>query len=222
MTEFFLIRHAQASFGCDDYDRLSELGRKQSRWLGHYFEERGIRFDQLITGSQRRHRQTAELALAGRKVPSSQFDAFNEYHFQDLCKAYVEQFPEERPDDDTGQSFFKVLRKTLLAWSEERLDSDTIPETWEQFQSRIAAAQALLTRDQQLERVLVISSGGPISQLIGRFLELSVEKTIDLNMQICNTSISRGFFNGSKQMLTAFNHVPHLDHPDRAQSITFS
>ena len=34
MSELILVRHAQASFGEDDYDRLSVLGHQQARWLG--------------------------------------------------------------------------------------------------------------------------------------------------------------------------------------------
>ena len=34
MSLVYLVRHAQASFGARDYDRLSELGRQQARWLG--------------------------------------------------------------------------------------------------------------------------------------------------------------------------------------------
>ena len=39
MAELYLVRHAQASFGTDDYDRLSQLGHRQSRWLGEYLAE---------------------------------------------------------------------------------------------------------------------------------------------------------------------------------------
>jgi len=39
MSLVYLVRHAQASFGAQDYDRLSELGRQQARWLGGYFAE---------------------------------------------------------------------------------------------------------------------------------------------------------------------------------------
>ena len=44
MSELFLVRHAQASFGKADYDQLSELGVNQSRWLGEYFRRQGIEF----------------------------------------------------------------------------------------------------------------------------------------------------------------------------------
>ncbi len=34
MGTLYLVRHGQASFGSDDYDRLSPLGQRQSQRLG--------------------------------------------------------------------------------------------------------------------------------------------------------------------------------------------
>ena len=60
MAEIYLVRHGQASFNSDNYDRLSDLGRQQSELLGHYFADRNISFDQIFTGTQLRHSQTAD------------------------------------------------------------------------------------------------------------------------------------------------------------------
>ena len=49
MAELVLVRHGQASFGAADYDKLSDLGWRQSRWLGEYFAERGITFPAKTT-----------------------------------------------------------------------------------------------------------------------------------------------------------------------------
>ena len=70
MAELWLVRHAQASFGTDDYDRLSELGHRQSRWLGQWFADRDIVFDRVVTGSLRRHRETLAGARAGWARPT--------------------------------------------------------------------------------------------------------------------------------------------------------
>ena len=40
MSVIYLIRHGQASFGTDNYDQLSALGREQSAILGSYFAAR--------------------------------------------------------------------------------------------------------------------------------------------------------------------------------------
>ena len=62
MASIYLVRHGQASFGTDNYDRLSELGCRQAEVLGQYFENRGLRFDAVYTGELERQRKTAELA----------------------------------------------------------------------------------------------------------------------------------------------------------------
>ena len=60
MGTLYLVRHGQASFGAADYDNLSELGHRQAVRLGEYWRERGMRFDAVITGTLKRHRQTWE------------------------------------------------------------------------------------------------------------------------------------------------------------------
>ena len=40
MAEILMVRHGQAAFGTDDYDRLTEVGWEQSRLLGDYFARR--------------------------------------------------------------------------------------------------------------------------------------------------------------------------------------
>jgi len=42
MGELYLIRHAQASFGAEDYDKLSVLGCEQSVALGNALSQHGV------------------------------------------------------------------------------------------------------------------------------------------------------------------------------------
>ena len=60
MGAIYVVRHAQASFGTEDYDRLSQTGFAQARLLGAYFALRNIRFDAAYTGTLRRHAETAQ------------------------------------------------------------------------------------------------------------------------------------------------------------------
>ena len=60
MSILCLVRHAQASFLTQDYDRLSPLGHEQSRLLGEYCVRHDLHFDRAIIGPRRRHRETAE------------------------------------------------------------------------------------------------------------------------------------------------------------------
>ena len=60
MDRIVLVRHAQASFGAEDYDKLSPLGHQQSDWLAQYFRDHELRFDRVFRGSLRRHRETTQ------------------------------------------------------------------------------------------------------------------------------------------------------------------
>lgn len=48
MAELYLVRHGQASFGTENYDRLSALGEQQGVWLGEYFARQDIVFDRVF------------------------------------------------------------------------------------------------------------------------------------------------------------------------------
>ncbi|MBM3814434.1 MAG: hypothetical protein FJW20_22650 [Acidimicrobiia bacterium] len=66
MSILYVIRHGQASFLSENYDRLSELGERQSRLLGEHWLSRGRRFDQVYYGPcERQIRTGGEVAGAG-------------------------------------------------------------------------------------------------------------------------------------------------------------
>ncbi|CAN5682201.1 hypothetical protein BH10ACT10_BH10ACT10_28160 [soil metagenome] len=67
MSLLLLVRHGQASWGTDDYDRLSARGEEQSRLLGAALAARGVHPDLVLRGSMLRHRQTADAAVAGAR-----------------------------------------------------------------------------------------------------------------------------------------------------------
>jgi broad specificity phosphatase PhoE len=80
MATIYLIRHGQASFGTEDYDRLSALGTRQAEVLGEYLRDHGIAFDAVYSGDLQRQRETARLALKSqeREVPHHVDPRFNE------------------------------------------------------------------------------------------------------------------------------------------------
>ena len=51
MGELYLIRHAQASFGAEDYDKLSVLGHEQSVALGNALSQHGVMPEAWVTGT---------------------------------------------------------------------------------------------------------------------------------------------------------------------------
>jgi broad specificity phosphatase PhoE len=65
MGAIYLVRHAQAAFGTDDYDRLTEIGHTQARLLGRFFAVRRVHCDAIYTGTLRRHVETVRGILDG-------------------------------------------------------------------------------------------------------------------------------------------------------------
>lgn len=217
MGELILVRHGQASFGTDDYDRLSTQGFEQGRLLGGYLRERGLGFDRVIRGSLRRHQET----LAAMEVPGEPevLPALNEFDFYAVVNCYLRQHPDHPAIDFANvRDFFLTLRKAVPLWSEGGLREP--PEPWSVFENRIKAVLAELIASEG--RVLVVSSGGPISALLREVLQLSVRTMFDLNLQCANTSVTRLQFKNGKARLQSFNGVPHLDHADTSHLITLT
>lgn len=221
MAQLFLVRHAQASFGADDYDKLSELGHQQSLLLGKYFAKRDQTFDLLVTGTMLRHKQTADGILAATSADQVERDAnWNEFDFDAIIRAYIKAYPNEKPADNAPRSdWYKVLKRAMLAWSGNSLD--IAGETWVDFCSRVDAGSEQILNCKQ-KNVVVVSSGGAMAVFLMRLLNTSVEQAIAFNLQIKNTSISHFFFNKNGFQLSSFNNVPHLDTPSNFNKITYS
>ncbi len=216
MAELVVLRHAQASFGADDYDRLSDLGHRQSALAGQALAEAGWVPDRIVTGTLKRHDET--LRSMGLTEPPERHAGFNEYDFHDLLSVRFDgQVPEAVRAD--RKTHFKTLRETLREWQGGGLAGAR--ESWVDFVARVAAARDHATRP-GVDRVLVISSGGAIGQLVAATLGTPPEQMIALNMQIKNTSFTRFIFSPRAFYLHEFNAVPHLTAQNRAQYLSYS
>jgi len=225
MSELYLIRHGQASFGAKNYDKLSELGMQQAKWLGEYFQQREIAFSRLWLGDLVRHQETAEgicsaLPLAPEKVTQA---SLNEFDFQNIASAYLRLFPHEKPAVDAKPAeFYRLLKKAMKAWSGDRLPKELLTESWQQFRERVEQSRQDICAADDGNPVLVVSSGGAIAMFMGLVLGLGAEQVIELNMQIKNSAFSHFYFNQHTVRLSSFNNIPHMDVPDRFSKITFS
>jgi broad specificity phosphatase PhoE len=227
MAELYLVRHGQASFGADNYDELSPCGRTQSRWLGEYFAQAKLQFDRVVTGTMQRHRQTADAILAamsGPQIEIGQDAGLNEYDFQALFAALGEAglppgLSAGLPAASSKKDFYKGLRRVLQLWADDRLPG-RVPETWQQFQTRVERARTNIQRGGG-RRVLVVSSGGPIAVTAQQVLQAPNASAIALNMQIRNSSLCQYVFNDGAMSLVSFNSVPHLEHAERHEFVTY-
>jgi broad specificity phosphatase PhoE len=225
MSELFLVRHAQASFGEEDYDRLSPLGHQQARWLGEYFKFRKLRFDHVICGEMTRHRETLEGICSGMELdtPSQSTHAqWNEFDFEALVTAYLGDHPDEIPAEGAAPSeFTQILHNALQAWADGRITAG-IPETWNEFEQRVRSGMSRATSlAASSSKILVVSSGGAISMALRQVLAAPPAAMIQMNLQTRNSSYSHLYFKNDMMQLAGFNHVPHLEHPDRSNAVTY-
>lgn len=219
MSLITLVRHAQASFGSANYDQLSDLGYRQSHWLGEYFAATGQTFDRVITGSQARHRQTADTLLeaAGQQTAWREDPRWNEFNFEQLVRCYLsQQADREQRDTTDGRQMLRLLKQSLLAWAAGELPEAQLSESWQQFEQRVAAALADLAPDQN---ILIVSSGGAIAMALRQILKAAPETMVALNLQTANTALHQCHLSSQGLQLTCFNHLPHL--AARGDQITF-
>ncbi len=223
MAELYLVRHGQASFGAENYDQLSARGEQQSVWLGEYFARQDLVFDRVICGTLRRHEQTVEGILRGMGNPGVSYEqhaGLNEYDFHGLFAALGDDFPEvTRLAAGSMRDHYRALKQMLHLWSEDRI-LGPVPETWAAFQQRVAEARAAIQGGGG-QRVLVVSSGGPIAVTAQQVLAAPAASAIALNLQIRNSSVSQYFFNAESFQLATFNSIPHLDAPERRDHHTY-
>ncbi|MGF6992380.1 histidine phosphatase family protein [Paraburkholderia sp. GAS32] len=223
MAELYLVRHGQASFGAENYDELSPSGRTQSSWLGEYFAQADLRFDRVVIGTMQRHRQTADAILAamgGPQIELAQDAGLNEYDFEALFAAVGDEgLPSGLSATTSKKDFYKGLRHVLQLWADDRLPG-RVPETWQQFQTRVQRARSDIQRAGG-RRVLVVSSGGPIAVTAQQVLQTPAATAIALNLQIRNSSVCQYVFNDNAMSLVSFNSVPHLEHAERREFVTY-
>jgi len=213
MATLYLVRHGQASFGADDYDQLSSLGQRQCVQLGRYFAARGLVFDAALSGTLKRHQQTVSGICEGAGAPleTTQWPGLNEYDSHAVIAA-IHPEPLGRPTTpELYRHHFRLLRQGLLQWMLGKTQPLGMP-TWRDFQQGVVDALTHI-RQSPAQRVLLVSSGGPIACAIGHVLVTPPEATVELNMRLRNSSVTEFAFNAKRHMLQTYNTLPHLDAP---------
>jgi broad specificity phosphatase PhoE len=217
--EVIFVRHGQASFGTGDYDRLSELGWQQARWLGQHFAETGERFDTVITGTLRRHRETAEAMLEAMDpqpapVETSELNELSYDHLHDDADA-AGLLPQL---DMRMQGSFRITMPIIMdAWENRGFATDHEP--YSDFYERVVRAVEEATEPER--RVLIVSSGGPKAILMRHVLGVDSAQMTRLLLQVMNSSYSRFGLYEDGLHLAEFNAVPHLSGRERSNARTY-
>ncbi len=232
MSTLLMVRHGQASFGEVDYDKLSEMGELQSALLGEYWLKRGLRFDALFTGAQKRQIDTLRLfrdvyTRAGIELPEPVVnEAFNEYDASGMLANFLPLLLEERPElqetvtramnveeDSTvrRKAFQDILTIVMNRWIAGQIDPKSV-ESWELFTGRVIRGVEGIVRSYPTGKtVAVFTSGGPISAVMQYALQTNDRVALSLGWAVKNGSINEFKYRGDRFSLTGFNMTPHFE-----------
>ncbi len=223
MSLVFMVRHAQASFGAENYDELSPLGRQQARWLGEYFAVRGLRFARTLSGTMARQTATAQAILDAMGVDPGGLrthPGLNEYPGEALYTAHTGAQPRAHQLADF-RDYWRTFRLAMQAWADDKLAA--IPESWVDFGARVREAlDEAVSETLRDDAILVVSSGGAIGRAVADITGAPAATAIELNLQCRNSGFSELISGAGTLRLLSFNNVPHLDSPQRRGSITFA
>jgi broad specificity phosphatase PhoE len=232
MSFLTLVRHGQASFFAEDYDKLSPLGENQAALLGEHWARRGLIFDEIYTGPRSRQARTAEIvgermSKAGLAWPEPvTLPELDEYDlaglisklipdlmskdagFKDLVDGY-----QKSPDGERTRTFQQMFEVLLRHWQ-------TVPhsieglEGWKSFRDRVRRGlERIRSRPGNGRRVAAFTSGG----FIGTAVHLAVRSedfaALEVNWRIRNCSLTEFIFTRDRLTLDSVNAVPHLDDP---------
>ena len=215
MATIYLIRHGQASFGADDYDKLSELGCRQASVAGDYLAQCGINFDAIYSGNLLRQRETAQLATASQpeELELRIDPRFNEIENDEQLKYLVPEVVKSNPAVqeliERGLSSSKDYQKVIAAvfnyWVSPQCTDSRI-QSWQDYSQGVdQALHDVMVEQGAGKTVGIFTSGGTIATIVAQVLGLTGEQTYRFYEPIFNCSVSQLFYTGTRVSLSYFN-----------------
>jgi broad specificity phosphatase PhoE len=234
MGQIYLVRHGQASFGAADYDKLSAVGVEQARRLGAWFAGCNLRFGQAVTGSLRRHRETAEACLAALPDPlrpAAELRAdpgFDEYDADELMVRSRPEFgdPEAAAaalarEPNPRRAFQTIFATAMARWMSGAHDGE-YRESWTAFRERCTASlRRVVESAGASQTVVVFTSGGPIAAICQELLGFPDDRAAELNFSLVNSAVTKLLYQPGRVSLSYLNNFAHLEQSGQAQSITY-
>ena len=233
MSSLTLVRHAQASFFSDDYDRLSPLGEQQARRLGELWVSRRWLPGEVYVGPRRRHERTAAViadvyAAAGLPFPTPAVLAdLDEYDLGGILQRLAPELAQQNQDfaglferqrqgttaGEQARSFQRMFEPLLVHWQSEGVQLSGV-ESWLAFRVRVQRCLAELTeRPGHGRRVVAFTSGGFIGTAVQLVLGAPDRAALEINWRIRNAALTEFVFTRGRIALDAFNHIAHADDP---------
>ncbi len=222
MGVILLVRHGQASWGAADYDVLSDVGHQQARVTGRALAARGVAPTQVVCGSMRRHRETAQDALeaAGWAADTTKDiakdtitdDGWDEFDHVQMLEVHG---PPDGGEEGqlTRQQFDAWFDAATERWTSGRYDEE-YDEPFFTFTGRVESALRRTAAGLGSGDVAVVfTSGGPISWVAATLLGAGVDTWTRLNPVTVNASVAKVVVGARGATLVSLNDHSHLE-PD--------
>jgi broad specificity phosphatase PhoE len=221
MIAIHLVRHAQASFGAEDYDRLSALGLEQSRVLGEALRPRLPTIDVVVSGSQRRHRETADACLAalGLSPPVRVLPGLDEADHRELLARLDPRYADRAAmaadvaarGGEPMRAFQAIFAAAFDRWMSGGHDGE-YSTSWPSFRRRCAAALEEIVRPlPSSANALVFTSGGPIAALCVGLLGVPDDAAARLVWTLVNAGVTKLLHRQDGTRLSTFNEHAHFE-----------
>jgi broad specificity phosphatase PhoE len=231
MALLTLIRHGQASFLTDNYDKLSPHGELQARKLGEHWLRTGTTFDQVYHGPAERHIRTEQVvAETFREAKQSWPETVllpevDEYPGIEVMRTFLPDLMEQHEDIRAMEAQFreagdrsvaarvydKLFQRITRMWVAGELDSPDV-ESWQSFCSRVDRGILRVQESASKNgRIAVFTSGGVIAATARTALDLSPQKTLELSWASRNATYSEFLFSSERFSLSTFNNLPHIE-----------
>jgi broad specificity phosphatase PhoE len=246
MSRLLLLRHGQASFSAhpelafEDYDRLSELGRRQASALGDELAFGGVVFDRVYTGPLLRQRQTADCVAQAYERQSLPWPGITEMaelaehdgsrvvrhalssepEHEDAFKRLLSATSEEGEEVEVMRTYFTVFRRVTRKWARGETAAPEVEESWQAFRARVdSGVQRILAESGNGVTVGLFTSGGPVGSTVAWALGLGDEQALELAWMVENATVTELLFSGDQVSLKSFNVQPRLGAPEMVTGV---
>lgn len=236
MSKIYFFRHAQASFGADNYDELSAKGKLQSLELGKYLISKKQHFDRVYVGPLRRQQHTFEIVkkvydennlflpkpILEKGLLEHNGHKAMEHMLPTLIKTvpFVKELVEQinaNPERKKANSLI-IFQYFLNEWAEGRMNVEGILP-WKAFRNEVKKGlNSILNDTGSGENIAAFTSGGTIASITAESLKIKYEKrVVALNFSHRNTAYTSFFYSKNELNLFEFNQLSHL----KEELITF-
>jgi len=234
MSHLVLVRHGQASFLEQNYDKLSPKGEAQSRLLGDYWAAHKLVFDRVYSGPRVRQQETARIAGEAYKTSGMPWpevktmEEFDEFRAEAVIeqslpplierdaavRGMYQEFEKAEGQAQRFKTFQRLFEVIVGRWATGELPVPGI-EPWPDFCDRVQSGFASLAQNgRRGQRIVIFTSGGPTGVAMQRALKLSIEATLKTAWMVANSGYSQFLFSGNRFTLTSYNSYPHITSPE--------